>query len=191
MTGYRIYYIALGSVPYHGSEDVSANKTQHTLSNLHEGFVYIITMVTKSWYLSNTATGPIRATLGKIYIEVECHLSMHMYDAVFCIFFFSYGEKCKSDDYQCTVGERDALQDSYLSHYTIYYSAFSPPFGKDVDKFTKVISSANTAEIANIRELRTGVKHQVTTASLKVDGELYEGVKPVPANLCLVRQVCF
>ena len=85
----------------------------------------------------------------------------------------------------------DALQDSYLSHYTIYYSAFSPPLGKDVDKFTKVISSANTAEIANIRELRTGVKHQVTTASLKVDGELYEGVKPVPANLCLVRQVCF
>ena len=88
VTGYRIYYRALGSVPYHDSEDVSANKTQHTLSNLHEGFVYIITMVTKSRYLSSTATGPIRATLGKIYTEVECHLSMHMYDAVFCIFFF-------------------------------------------------------------------------------------------------------
>ena len=78
----------------------------------------------------------------------------------------------------------DALQDSYLSHYTIYYSAFSPPLGKVVDRFTKVISSANTAEIANIRELRAGVEHQFqVTASLKVDGELYEGVKSVPAKI--------
>ena len=79
MTGYRIYYIALGSVPYHGSEDVSANKTQHTLSNLHEGFVYTITMVTKSRYLPSTVSGSIRATLGKIHTEAECHLSMHNY----------------------------------------------------------------------------------------------------------------
>ena len=70
-TGYQIYYRALGSGPYHGSEDVSANKTQHTLSNLHEGFVYTITMVTRSRYLPSTVTGPIRATLGKIYTETE------------------------------------------------------------------------------------------------------------------------
>ena len=78
----------------------------------------------------------------------------------------------------------DALQDSYLSHYTIYYSAFSPPLGKVVDRFKKVISSANTAEIVNIRELRAGVEHEFqVTASLKVDGELYEGVKTVPAKI--------
>ena len=69
VTGYRIYYRALGSVPYHGSEDVSGNKTQHTLSSLHEGFVYTITMVTKSRYLPSTVSGPIRATLGKIYTK--------------------------------------------------------------------------------------------------------------------------
>ena len=78
----------------------------------------------------------------------------------------------------------DGLQDSYLSHYTIYYSAFSPSLGKAVDKFKKVISSANTAEIVNIRELRTGVEHEFqVTASLKVDGKLYEGVKTVPAKI--------
>ena len=78
----------------------------------------------------------------------------------------------------------DGLQDSYLSHYTIYYSAFSPSLGKVVDKFTKVISSANTAEIVSIRELRAGVEHEFqVTASLKVDGELYEGVKSVPAKI--------
>ena len=86
----------------------------------------------------------------------------------------------------------DALQDSYLSHYTIYYSAFSPQLSKVVDKFTKVISSANTAEIANIRELRTGVEHQFqVTASLKVDGELYEGVKSVPAKIVFGKTKLF
>ena len=67
VTGYRIYYRALGSVPYHGSVDVGANKTQHIVSNLRQGFVYIITMVTRSQYLPSTVTAPIRATLGKIY----------------------------------------------------------------------------------------------------------------------------
>ena len=77
----------------------------------------------------------------------------------------------------------DALQDSYLSHYTIYYSAFSPLLSKVVDKFTKVISSKNTSEIVNIRELRAGVEHQFqVTASLEI-GEVYEGVKSVPAKM--------
>ena len=67
MTGYRIYYRALGSVPYRGSVDVGANETQHIVSNLHEGFVYTITMVTRSQYLPSTVTAPIRATLGKTY----------------------------------------------------------------------------------------------------------------------------
>ena len=67
MTGYRIYYRALGSVPYRGSVDVGANETQHIVSNLHEGFVYTITMVTRSQYFPSTVTAPIRATLGKIF----------------------------------------------------------------------------------------------------------------------------
>ena len=78
----------------------------------------------------------------------------------------------------------DALQDSYLSHYTIYYSAFSPLLSKVVDKFTKVISSANTSDIVNIRELRAGVEHQFqVTASLEIEGKVYEGVKSVPAKM--------
>ena len=79
MTGYRIYYRALSSAPYRGSVDVGANKTQHIVSNLHEGFVYIITMVTRSQYLPSTVTAPIRATLGKSYnkagrmpLQYEC-----------------------------------------------------------------------------------------------------------------------
>ena len=67
VTGYQIFYRMLGSVTNYGSVDIAANKKQHTLYNLHEGFVYIITMVTRSQYLPSTVTAPIRATLGKIY----------------------------------------------------------------------------------------------------------------------------
>ena len=86
----------------------------------------------------------------------------------------------------------DALQDSYLSHYTIHYSAFSPQLSKVVDKFTKVIPFTKTSEIVNIRELRAGVEHEFqVTASLKVDEELYEGVKPVPAKMVFGKtRVC-
>ena len=79
----------------------------------------------------------------------------------------------------------DPLQDSYLSHYTIYYSAFSPPLGKVVDRFTKVISSNRTSDIVNIRELRAGVEYEFqVTASLEI-GVVYEGVKSVPAKMVI------
>ena len=66
----------------------------------------------------------------------------------------------------------DVLQDSYVSHYTIYYSA---PRGKVVDTLSKVIPSTNTSDIVNIRELTAGVEHQFqVTASLEIDGEVYE-----------------
>ena len=78
----------------------------------------------------------------------------------------------------------NALQDSYLSHYTIYYSAFSPLLNKVVDKFTKVISSTKTSDIVNIRELRAGVEHELqVTASLEIEGKVYKGVKSVPAKM--------
>ena len=85
-----------------------------------------------------------------------------------------------------------ALQDSYLSHYTIYYSAFFPVLNQVVDKFTKVIPFTKTSEIVIIRELRAGVKHEFqVAASLKVDGELYEGVKPVPTKMVFGKtRVC-
>ena len=36
----------------------------------------------------------------------------------------------------------------------------------------------------NIRELRVGVEHQFqVTASLEIEGEVYEGVKSVPAKM--------
>ena len=80
----------------------------------------------------------------------------------------------------------DALQDSYLSHYTIYYSVFSPQLGKVVDRFTKVISSNRTSDIVNIRELTVGVEHEFqVTASLEIEGVVYEGVKSVPAKMVI------
>ena len=75
----------------------------------------------------------------------------------------------------------DALQDSYLSRYTIYYSAFFKKLNKVVDNFTKVIPSTYTSHVVNIRELTDGVVHRFqVTASLMVDGKLYAGEKPVP-----------
>ena len=80
----------------------------------------------------------------------------------------------------------DALQDSYLSHYTIYYSVFSPQLGKVVDRFTKVISFNRTSDIVNIRELTAGVEHEFqVTASLEIEGVVYEGVKSVPAKMVI------
>ena len=108
MTGYRIYYRALGSVPYRGSVDVGANKTQYIVSNLHEGFVYIITMVTRSQYLPSTVTAPIRATLGKIYTRQDAiSVCIHMTLALSNLFFSSYGKQCKGEGRQChcTIGE--------------------------------------------------------------------------------------
>ena len=66
MIGYQIFYRMLGSVTNYGSVDIAANKKQHTLYNFPGGFVYVITMVTKSQHLPSTVVGPIRATLGKI-----------------------------------------------------------------------------------------------------------------------------
>ena len=80
----------------------------------------------------------------------------------------------------------DALQDSYLSHYTIYYSAFSPPLGKVFDRFTKVISSNRTSDIVNIRELRAGVEHEFQViASIEIEELAYEGVKSAPAKMVI------
>ena len=78
----------------------------------------------------------------------------------------------------------DALKVSYVSHYTIYYSAFSQLLSKVVDTLTKVIPSTNTSGIVDIRELTAGVEHQFqVTASLEIDGELYEKMIFMPAML--------
>ena len=78
----------------------------------------------------------------------------------------------------------DALQKSHLSHYTIYYNAFSKELNKVLDTFTKVIPLTNTTDIVNIRELTAGVRHEFqVTATLEIDGELYEGEKSVAVTL--------
>ena len=47
-----------------------------------------------------------------------------------------------------------------------------------------MILPPNTSDIVNIRELRAGVEHQFqVTASLEIEGEVYEGVKSVPAKM--------
>ena len=78
----------------------------------------------------------------------------------------------------------DALQDSHLSHYTIYYSALlskvarSEDRKKIVKKFKKDVPSTKTSDIVNIRELRVGVEHEIhVTSSLEIEGKVYEGDK--------------
>ena len=73
----------------------------------------------------------------------------------------------------------DALNVSYLSHYTIYYKA--KKLNMIFDEFTKVVLSTSTRDIVNIRELTEGMQHHFhVTASLEIDGETYEGEKSVP-----------
>ena len=71
MMGYQIFYEALGS-SNNDSVDVCAGKNQHILYNLQEGFVYNITMVTKSQHLPSTVAGPITVTLGKL-LSIQMH----------------------------------------------------------------------------------------------------------------------
>ena len=70
VTGYRIYYKALGST-FSRSADVGANQSKHSFL-LQRGFVYNITMVTRSLYLPSTVSTLISATLGKNNVVV-CH----------------------------------------------------------------------------------------------------------------------
>ena len=65
ITGHQIFYIALGSNINSGSVEVGAGEDKCTRFKLPEGFVYNITMVTKSQHLPSTVVGPITATLGK------------------------------------------------------------------------------------------------------------------------------
>ena len=65
VTGYQIFYIALGSDNIHGSVNVSAGIEKHTQFKLPGGFVYNITMVTKSQHLPSTVAGPVTVTHGK------------------------------------------------------------------------------------------------------------------------------
>ena len=78
----------------------------------------------------------------------------------------------------------DALHDSHLSHYTIYYSALLSKVARSEDpkkvvkKFKKEVPSTNTSDIVNIRQLRAGVEHVIhVTASLEIEGKVYEGDK--------------
>ena len=69
-----------------------------------------------------------------------------------------------------------ALENSYLSHYTVYYSAFSLRLGKVVKKFKKKVPPTSTSDTVNIGVLRAGVEHEFhVTASLEIDGKVYEG----------------
>ena len=78
----------------------------------------------------------------------------------------------------------DALQDSHLSHYTVYYSALlskvarSEDRKKVVKRFKKDAPYTNTSDIVNIRELTAGEEHEIhVTASLEIEGKVYEGDK--------------
>ena len=76
----------------------------------------------------------------------------------------------------------DAIKNSH--HYTIYYSAFSPELFKAVDESTTVVPSTRMSDIVVIRELTAGVEHQFqVTASLEVQGEVYESGKSIPTKI--------
>ena len=78
----------------------------------------------------------------------------------------------------------DALRNTH--HYTIYYSAFSPELFKVVEELTIVVPSTRTSDIVVIRELAAGVEHQFqVTASLVVQGEMYESSKSIPRKIVI------
>ena len=78
----------------------------------------------------------------------------------------------------------DALRNAH--HYTIYYSAFSPELFKVVDESTIVLPSTRMSDIVVIRELTAGVEHQFqVTASLEVQGEVYESGKSIPTKIVI------
>ena len=76
MTGYRMYYQAVGD---QGSVDISANETKYVLLGLQYGLSYTITMLTKSQHLPSRLSSSVRVTLGK---ALQCS----------CIKFYSFSE---------------------------------------------------------------------------------------------------
>ena len=67
-----------------------------------------------------------------------------------------------------------------IHHYTIYYSAFSPVLYKVIDESTIEVPPNKISEAVVIRELEAGVEHQFqVTASLEIQGEVYEGEKSI------------
>ena len=66
MTGYRMYYQAVGG---QGSVDISDNETEYVLQGLQYGLSYTITMLTKSQHLPSRLSSSVRVTLGK---AVQC-----------------------------------------------------------------------------------------------------------------------
>ena len=67
-----------------------------------------------------------------------------------------------------------------IHHYTIYYSAFSPVLHKVIDESTIEILPNKISEAVVIRELEAGVEHRFqVTASLEIQGEVYEGEKSI------------
>ena len=85
VTGYRIYYTALGSTFNH-RVDVGTNKTKHTI-HLLRGFVYNITMVTRSQYLPSTVTTLISTTLGKSNVVMSNSLLFKLHLLPFIPYF--------------------------------------------------------------------------------------------------------
>ena len=65
-----------------------------------------------------------------------------------------------------------------IHHYNIDYSAFSPVLYKVIDDSTIEIPPNKTSEAVVIRELEAGMEHRFqVTASLEIQGEVYEGEK--------------
>ena len=69
-------------------------------------------------------------------------------------------------------------QSLWSTHYTLYYSAFSPVLYKVVDESTTVIPSNKTYVAVVIRQLAAGIQHRFqVTASVETQGEVCEGEK--------------
>ena len=69
-------------------------------------------------------------------------------------------------------------QSLWSTHYTLYYSAFSPVLYKVVDKLTTMIPSNKTSAAVVIRELEAGIEHRFqVAASIETREEVCEGEK--------------
>ena len=69
-------------------------------------------------------------------------------------------------------------QSLWNTHYTLYYSAFSPVLYRVVDESTTVIPSNKTYAAVVVRELAAGIEHRFqVTASVEPQGKVCEGEK--------------
>ena len=111
------------------------------------------------------------------------------YTYCFSFHISSHSEQCIGGDCQClrTVCELGCFRELiFISLHRLLQCLFSTT-GQSCQKVKKKkVPPTSTSDTVNIRELRAGVEHEFhVTASLEIDGKVYEGEKSKPEKIKL------